>query len=489
MKKVYSLLIIACLLAGQSMAQSLLEWNFFGSAGTAVSYNSTFDYVELQTATLTRGAGAPVGNGASNAFVGRLAVSSDLAQAITNNAYYEFIIQANTASSISLFYIDAIIRTQLESAKTYQWMYSVDGGAFVAIGSPVTVAPAEVDVNNGVAQARIDLSGIAALQQVASSSTVSVRIYAWGGVNNTSSTANFGFGKSASLGAMPAIIIGGTTNNLSPVSSWNFGTFNAETTAASVAPATVDVNLESVLLSRGEGLTNATLTYGYASFSDNLSTTKAEAITNNEYYEISLKAKTGYMVSIDRFDYKYRRFSTGDKNARWAYSIDGSAYTEIGAEDIALIQNSSPGADYMLDVSTIQDLQNVKAPKMIRLRMYVWGTTNPDVVNGFGVGYAGVTNNLVLKGTAEIDLSSRALSALEEGKSIKVFAAENKITLYVSQPVSKNTSMRIMDITGKTLLSEHIELQSGENKLSFPINLANGVYVLSIDGQQVKFLK
>lgn len=489
MKKVYSLLIIACLLAGQSMAQSLLEWNFFGSAGTAVSYNSTFDYVDLQTSILTRGAGAPVGNGASNAFVGKLAVSSDLAEAITNNAYFEFIINANAEASVSLHFIDAIIRTQLESAKTYQWMYSLGGGTFVAIGSPVTVAPAEVDVNNGVAQARIDLSGISELQQVPSTSPVSMRLYAWGGVNNTSTTSNFGFGKSSSLGAKPAIIIGGTTNNLTSVSSWNFGTFNAETTAASVAPAIVNSNLESVMLSRGEGLTNATLTYGYASFSDNLSATKEEAITNNEYYELTLKAKTGYMVSIDRFDYKYRRFSTGDKNARWAYSIDGSTFTEIGAGDIALIQNSSPGADYMLDLAEIENLQNVKSTKTIKLRMYVWGTTNPDVVSGFGVGYAGVTNNLVIKGTVNVDLSTNVTTTQTEGKKIKVFADENEITLYVSQYVSKNTSMKILDITGKIVLSEQVTLQNGENKLIFPINLTKGVYVLSLDGQLVKFLK
>lgn len=486
MRKLYCLFACAMIFTGQAISQSILEWNFFGGTGTAVTYNSSFIDKDLEPSVLSRGAGAAVGNGCANGFVGKLAVSANLEEAITNNAYYEFTIQTKSGSTFSISSIDANIRTQSTSAKSYQWMFSKDGVVFAAIGSSVTVANEEIDVNNGIYQARINVSGISDLQSVASTSPVTIRLYAWGGgADNTLSTSNFGFGKSTNV--KPTITIRGTTNSLATISSWNFGTFNAETTAGSVTASTADVNLESVMISRGTGLSPAQLTYGYASYSLNLSSTKEQAQVYNEYYEIAVKAASGYNLSLDRFIYKYRRFSTGDNTFKWAYSTDNVNFTEIGDENLPIIENSL-GTFYTLDLSAIEALQHVDPTKTVKLRMYVWGSSLATVVSGFGVGYSGATENLVIKGKVQLITSIDAPNQ-NRNADLKVFASVDGVNLYSLQDVSKNSQLKISDISGKVLLNQFVSLQSGENKITIPVDLVKGIYLLSVDDHQVKFIR
>ncbi|MDO9634177.1 MAG: T9SS type A sorting domain-containing protein [Paludibacter sp.] len=486
MKKTYYLFACAMFFIGQAMSQSILEWNFFGGTGTAVSYNSSYNDKDLQLSVLSRGSGAAVGNGCANGFVGKLAVSANLEEAIANNAYYEFSIQANTGSTFSITSIDANIRTQSTSAKSYQWMYSQNGGVYIAIGASVTVANEEIDVNNGIYQARINVSDISDLQNIASTSAVTIRLYAWGGgVDNTLSTSNFGFGKSTNV--KPTITIRGTTNSLATISHWNFGTFNVETTAGSATASTANANLESVMLSRGAGLSPAQLTYGYASYSLNLSSTKEQAQVYNEYYEIAVKAASGYNLSLDRFIYKYRRFSTGDNTFKWAYSTDNVNFTEIGAENQPIIENSL-GTFYTLDLSAIEPLQHVDPTKTVKLRMYVWGSSLATVVSGFGVGYSGATENLVLKGKVQLITSIDAPDQ-NHNAYVKVFASVDGIKLNLLQDVSKNAQLRISDISGKVLLNQFVSLQSGENKITIPVELVKGIYFLTVDNHQVKFIR
>ncbi len=88
----------------------------------------------------------------------------DKTAAITNNAYFEFKVQAKDSCLMYLDKLRAIIRMQTYSAKTYQWMYSIDGLNFIDIGSPITPDVTEISVNDGLMQPEINLSDIAALQ-------------------------------------------------------------------------------------------------------------------------------------------------------------------------------------------------------------------------------------------------------------------------------------------------------------------------------------
>jgi hypothetical protein len=129
-----------------------LAWNFYGSDGKATSFYSTSKNNNLEISNLTRGAGSPGINGNGNGFTAAQTVSASAEEAETNQAYFEFNVKPKSGSTASLSNISANIRTQTYSGKTYQWKYSLNGGSFVNIGSPVTVATEEVNVNNGVAQ-------------------------------------------------------------------------------------------------------------------------------------------------------------------------------------------------------------------------------------------------------------------------------------------------------------------------------------------------
>ncbi len=190
----------------------ILSWQFSlpqELTGREASVKATTVDAGLEDSELTRGANAVAGPGNARGFSGSFPMDATKADARKSGAYYQFTVKAKDGYSVSLTKLNAILRRQEESACTYRWMYSLDGRKFKEIGEEdVTITDLN---NNGVKQPAIDLSTYPELQNVKSKTTITFRLYAWGGVSVERSKRAFGFGKSNKAGSKVLWIDGKVT--------------------------------------------------------------------------------------------------------------------------------------------------------------------------------------------------------------------------------------------------------------------------------------
>lgn len=132
----------------------------------------------LVVGPLERGAGLSAA-GLANAFSSSNFLNTGSAGAISGNKYLQFSVASQSGFSLSLSSLDVVFRRSSTGPNTFQWQYSFDGfsTAGVNIGSSISYVGTE---SNGLAQTTVDLSVIPALQNIPSSTTISLRLYGWG---------------------------------------------------------------------------------------------------------------------------------------------------------------------------------------------------------------------------------------------------------------------------------------------------------------------
>lgn len=220
MKKILGIVSLALLLvvnASQVNAALVAGWDFDPQVGgtgvwgpsplAASSVNA-----DVTVGGLTRGSGilTPAGSAAAaNAWGGTgWNDSTSAATSIANGDFITFAVTADVGSAVSFTSIDAYnVRRSATGASTGQWQYSVGGGAFTDIGSAITWGAVTTFAGNP--QALINLSGIAALQNV--TDTVTFRLLNWGGtsaggtwyLNDPTGTPGNDFIVSGTISAVP----------------------------------------------------------------------------------------------------------------------------------------------------------------------------------------------------------------------------------------------------------------------------------------------
>ncbi len=135
---------------------------------------------------LTRGSGiGTTGSGALSGWGGNNfdTAAANLAAAIANNEFATFTFTPAVGYLLSFDDIAAYnIRRSGTGPTTGRWQYSVNGTDFFSIGvSDITWGATTSATGNN--QAFIDLSGISALQNVGSGTTVTFRLATWGATN------------------------------------------------------------------------------------------------------------------------------------------------------------------------------------------------------------------------------------------------------------------------------------------------------------------
>ncbi len=177
-------LLLAC--GGVANATVLAGWEMTGLPGGASNfgpspYAAATTGANLTVGGLTRGGGvATSGTGAQNAWGGSAWTDTSEAAAIGSSRFATFTITANAGYKVSFTDIPAYnIRRSNTGPTTGIWQYQVGAGAFTDIGSPITWG--SVTSASGNPQGAIDLSGIAALQNVPAGTTVTFRIVTWSG--------------------------------------------------------------------------------------------------------------------------------------------------------------------------------------------------------------------------------------------------------------------------------------------------------------------
>lgn len=198
---------IVMIVVSANCSAQIAAWDFtgIGSSTIASTPATTFNANLVSTSSansITRGAGAPWSTGANS---WRTVGFKNEGISTSNTDYFQITLSPNSGFTLSLSTIDA----KCTGTQTYvatagvstQFAYSLDGTTFTLIGSP-QVLTGTVPLT----LTQIDLTGISALQNVSSGTSISLRFYASG----QTTTGGWGFYSSAS--GQNGLAIGGSLN-------------------------------------------------------------------------------------------------------------------------------------------------------------------------------------------------------------------------------------------------------------------------------------
>jgi len=343
-----------------------------GLVGNEVTFNATTNDVNLETVVLSRGAGinpASLANAfSSTGFV----VGGTKADAITNNEYLQVELQAKNIYLLNLNTLNFNLRRSATGPNTYQWQYSLDG--FATAGVDVGAQGSYIGTEtNGLAMPAIDLSGVAALQNLPSGSKVTLRLYAWGATN---AGGTFAFGR---LVGNDLEFVG----IMSPNKLVAFDPDGENGDQATFGATDLDVNVNNSTLTRGAGIDPSVLTNSFSSNNYAVGANKAGSIANNEYIELKVEAKDYYRSNFDALVFNVRRSATGPNAYQWQYSLDdfATAGVDLGAQGSYTGTEANGLLMPTIDLSVIPSLQNVKS---VTFRLYAWGATGS--AGSFAIG-------------------------------------------------------------------------------------------------------
>lgn len=165
------------------------------------------------------------------------------------------------------------------------------------------------------------------------------------------------------------------------IAAWNMESLTAYGPSP-YNPGNVSAGVTVSGLERGSGL-NSSGTAGDDAWGANgwyssaPTETQATAIANNKFVTFTITPASGYNVSIISIEpYNVRRSGTGPTNGIWQYSIDGVNFVDIGTEIIWGGTTSGAGnPQQSIDLSGINDLQNLTSLTTITIRVVNWGAT------------------------------------------------------------------------------------------------------------------
>ena len=107
-------------------------------------------------------------------------------------------------------------------------------------------------------------------------------------------------------------------------------------------------------------------------------TSSASAVSSNSFISFTVKANTGYTLSISSFSpYNVRRSSTGPTSGQWQYSINGGSYFDIGGVPITWgsTTSSTGNLQQSINLSGVTNLQNIPSTSTVTFRCSIWGAS------------------------------------------------------------------------------------------------------------------
>lgn len=177
----------------------------------------------------------------------------------------------------------------------------------------------------------------------------------------------------------------------------------------SVPATTLQTGLLTSALGRGSGLNPSGLVNAFSSTNFTANGDKADAIANGRFIHFTVQAATGYSVSLQTLNARFRRSATGPNVFRWQYSIDGTAFFDAGVSDISYTGTATGGNDQSsVDLSGIAALQNVPHTTLITFRLLGWGAS--ATTGTFAIGRSATSDpadvSLALSGTLSASLAA-----------------------------------------------------------------------------------
>ncbi len=183
------------------------------------------------------------------------------------------------------------------------------------------------------------------------------------------------------------------------IAGWDF---NGQSNIATFGATTFNVNLDAStnlnLITRGAG---ASASAGANSFRTTGFQNDGISTANTDYFQVTLKANTGYTLSLESIDARVTGTSTFSNNPgvsqQYAYSTNGTDFTLIGSPSISIGTNQT----FSVDVSGVTALQDIPSTTTVYIRYYASGQTT---TGGWGFFSPSPGNNgLAISGTLNVD--------------------------------------------------------------------------------------
>lgn len=211
------------------------------------------------------------------------------------------------------------------------------------------------------------------------------------------------------------------------IAGWNLKAYGSagNSIPGSLNATSKDPNIEISILSRGLGLSPSDVNFSYfsnVSSSSATGNTASDAVVNGDAYLVTLKAANGTM-SLSKINYQLYRSLNGPNTFRWAYSINGGAFNDVGTSDVSYSGTDNLGlVQTSIDLSGITTLQNVPSSSTVIFRLLGWGATTGT--KRFGIGRnSGVNDNsnvLSFEGSLSntLPVSLTSFTAKSQGNSV-----------------------------------------------------------------------
>ena len=188
--------------------------------------------------------------------------------------------------------------------------------------------------------------------------------------------------------AIQIVIEGGVDKGATPILAWDFtGASAVATWAATTINSNLDTTGSAANITRGSTAPASTAANSFRTTgfkNDGIST------ANTDYYQVQLKAQTGYLLSLSTIDATYAGTGTycasPGASGQFAYSLDGSTFTLIGSP---FVTTSTPYDMSTISLSGIPALQNLPSTQTVYMRYYASGQTT---TGGWGF-YSSDTGN------------------------------------------------------------------------------------------------
>ena len=219
--------------------------------------------------------------------------------------------------------------------------------------------------------------------------------------------------------------------SVAQIAAWDFFGVTTAAPPATFAATTWNANFDAAVsknVTRGASAVLGTYTGAGNSFRCTGFKSDGIAVTNADYYQVTLEAATGYTMSLSTIDAKFNGtasfYASPGVASQFAYCVNDTTsanFTLIGTAQ-NLIVTAPPFAMAQIDLTTIPALQTVAAGTVVYLRYYASGRTT---TGGWGFASASVagTNGLAIGGTvdptvAPVELSSFTSSA--NGRNVQL---------------------------------------------------------------------
>lgn len=453
------LLLIMCiaLFSGNIYSQErLLAWQFSidsrNTTGQELTHLATSLHPALSGSILKRGNGlAPASSTLARAFAAATntvtiptagEIPTTQGDAETKNSYFEFEVSPRVGFKLALSEIRVNIRRTGTGHNKYIWKYSLNGGAFteltpstyeIAPNNPGGTLTADQTLDTGT-PVYTNLSSISALQNLSGNDKLMLRLYVWG-ATALAGTSAFGRGTANDATYFPLAIHGTATPEVEKT-LLGFDFANETGLQETFNATTVHSNIELSTLTRGAGLIPASsgIRHSIASnlkdFNEatNNRPTLNEAISQDDYYQVTVKAKPNNIVSLSSLDVTLRRSSIGAVNYQWRYSLDGSSFNDVvGGAGTVQFEATLGFAQPSVNLANVPQLQNVASGATVTLRLYVWGATGStggSISIGRYDNVGGTTtivaNSLAIGGTVSsvTPVKLTSFTAQNQGKSV-----------------------------------------------------------------------